>query len=79
MLFEKLADIEKSEQLLEEERLAADIAHQLHKELNKALGASFFTQVQELAAWDELKTIEKKLFEYRLRKSKLAKGIAAYI
>lgn len=80
LLFEKLADLQQTEKALEEERLAADMRFQLEKHINKALSnTSFSSTFEELAAWDELKTIDKKLYAFRLKKSKLAKGIAAYL
>lgn len=79
VLFEKLAAIQESERLLEAQRLEADITLQLNKVFNERFGASFATQLEELAAWDELKAIDRKLFEFRIKKSKLVKGIAAYV
>jgi hypothetical protein len=83
LLFDKLADIERDEEMLEKERLGAEMAVEIHREINKALNrgressAADLIRVAEAKA--ELDGIERKLYEFRLKKSKLAKGIAAYL
>jgi hypothetical protein len=69
--------------MLEKERLGAEMAVEIHREINKALNrgressAADLIRVAEAKA--ELDGIERKLYEFRLKKSKLAKGIAAYL
>jgi len=80
LLFQKLADLEAVEKILVEERLQADMRHKLELHINMALGANSFKHThKELVAWEELREIERKLIEFRLEKSKIAKGIAAYV
>jgi hypothetical protein len=82
LLFDKLRELEKAEKLLDEERLAADVRLQLEVELSKVenIGACNLGGVRnEFNLRRELEGLENRLFHFRLRKSKIAKGIAAYL
>jgi hypothetical protein len=83
LLFEKLTSLEQTEALLEEERLAADIRVELIRNINRAINNNKQSSAADLIRIAEAKTeldaIERKLQYFRRKKSKLAKGIAAYI
>lgn len=81
LLFKKLRELEQLEALLVEQRLEADIRLQIITQFNQYFGdfSKSLDVIDELLAWDELKAIDHKLYEFRLEKAKIAKGIAAHI
>jgi hypothetical protein len=80
LLFEKLDKLHAEEAELENQRISADMAYLMTQQLNAKMGgACFENQVREAIARQELKAVTRKLYEFRIEKSKIAKGIALFI
>ncbi|HGO9416641.1 TPA: hypothetical protein ACLBZX_005136 [Bacillus cereus] len=80
-LFERLAEMHEVEEELEQQRVAADMAYLMTQKINAKMGggACFESQVREAIVREELKTVTRQLYHFRLEKSKIAKGIALFI
>ncbi|MGA4501552.1 hypothetical protein [Bacillus cereus] len=80
-LFERLAEMHEVEEELEQQRVAADMAYLMTQKINVKMGggACFESQVREAIVREELKTVTRQLYHFRLEKSKIAKGIALFI
>lgn len=77
LLFDHLEELHSQEQGYEEDILQASIAHEITLGLEAA-------GVDELEPWirlsaKEVRDTENRLHEYRLERSKVAKGVVAYL